>query len=84
MPAARPPPEAGIVDDVGHERKRRQVLGDFKTDRALPCDHVEIVERRHYDGAALARELARDRIAVFGRAIVEHDLGTVGLRALLL
>ena len=70
-------PAAGGVDDdaVEREAEPRNVLDDLAAGGALPGDDQGIVIGRHQHGAALLRDLARDRLAVLVFAIVQHHLG---------
>ena len=70
--------------DIGRKPARGHVLGDLAAGGALPCDHEGIVIGAHQRGAALARDAARDGFAVFLVAVVQHDLGAIGLGALAL
>ena len=54
---------------------RHEILDDLAAGRALSGDDQRIVIGRHQRGVAFVRDLLRDGLAVFARAVVEHDLG---------
>ena len=68
----------------GHEVIGREVLDDLASRGALAGDDQRIVVGRHQGRAALLRNVARDRLAVVARPVVQHDLGAEGLGALAL
>ncbi len=70
--------------DVGRDAKCRHVVGDFPPHRTLAGDHQGIVIGRYQRGAALAGDVAGDGFAVLAVAVVQHDLGAIGLGALAL
>ena len=59
-----------------------RLLHQLEADRALAGDHVRVVVGRHERRAALRDDPARDGLAVFGKAVVEHDLGAERARVL--
>ncbi|MCY1302282.1 hypothetical protein D9M70_519320 [compost metagenome] len=64
------------------ERRDDQVefahlLDQFQHRRALPGDHIRMVEGRDEDGIALGRQLRADRRPVLGIAVIEHDIGAI-------
>ena len=77
MPAIRPPPDAGVTSRSALDAQVAQLLGGLQPDGPLPGDDVEVVEGGHQHGAALAGEPGGDRLAGFGEAVVEDDLGAV-------
>ena len=63
-PDARPPPLTGI-STFSHIR---QVVGDLQADRALPRDHIRMVEGRYQHTARLLEQLGGDLFALTGAA----------------
>ena len=74
----------GRHHDIRRETKRRHILGDLAAHGALPRDHERIVIGPHQRGAALAGDIAGDGFAILAVAVVQHDLGAIGLGALAL
>ena len=74
----------GRDHDIGRETERRHILGDLAAHRALPRDHERIVIGPHQRGAALGRDPVGDGFAVLAVAVIQHDLGAIGLGALAL
>ena len=75
MPAVSPPPGGGYHHDVGFQAERVQIVDDLAAGRALAGDDQRVVVGRDQCGAALSRDRLGNRLAVFARAIVKHDLG---------
>ena len=71
-------------DHFGCQPEHGQILHDLASGRALTGYDEGVVIRRHERRAALLRNLARDRLAVFPVAIIQHHLGAERGRAVAL
>ena len=55
-----------------------RVLGNFQTHGALTCDHLWLVKGFDQRQPAFRRQPVTDGVAVFGGAVIGHDLGAQG------
>ena len=78
IPGAQPA-AAAADQHVGRRHARlRRLRGDLEPDRALPGDHLRMVEGRDQASARAPPPARRaERVAVLGGAVVEHHLGAV-------
>src|SRR5690606_24386227 len=78
----QPAPAARHEHLVGDELLLGAPGDDLEPDRALPCDDVRVIVRRHEPGAALAGDAPRNGFPVLRVTVVENRLAAEPARVL--